>query len=313
MLTQKTNRSSIRLALLLPCLFLLLPGCSIKRIAVNKLGNALAGGGDTFSGDDDPDLIRDALPFSLKLMESLLAESPRHKGLLLAAASGFTPYAYAFLQEEADEVEDRDLARATALRKRARNMYLRARDYGLRGLDVSLPGFPDAVRRNPLTAVARARVQDVPLLYWTAASWGAAISLSKDNPDLVADQAIVEALIDRALVLDEKFGEGAIHAFLITYESARNGAKGDFAVRSLDHADQAVKLSRGHQAGPWVSVAESVCVAKQERKCFEDALNKALSVDVNAAPSSRMVNLVMQRRARWLLSKADDLFVDEQK
>ena len=313
MLTQKTNRSSIRLALLLPCLFLLLPGCSIKRIAVNKLGNALAGGGDTFSGDDDPDLIRDALPFSLKLMESLLAESPRHKGLLLAAASGFTPYAYAFLQEEADEVEDREFARATALRKRARNMYLRARDYGLRGLDVSLPGFSDAVRRNPLTAVARARVQDVPLLYWTAASWGAAISLSKDNPDLVADQAIVEALIDRALVLDERFGEGAIHAFLITYESARNGAKGDFAVRSLNHADQAVKLSRGHQAGPWVSVAEVVCVAKQERKCFEDALNKALSVDVNAAPSSRMVNLVMQRRARWLLSKADDLFVDEQK
>ena len=313
MLTQKANRSSIRLALLLPCLFLLLPGCSIKRIAVNKLGNALAGGGDTFTGDDDPDLIRDALPFSLKLMESLLAESPRHKGLLLAAASGFTPYAYAFLQEEADEVEDREFARATALRKRARNMYLRARDYGLRGLDVSLPGFSDAVRRNPLTAVARARVQDVPLLYWTAASWGAAISLSKDNPDLVADQAIVEALIDRALVLDEKFGEGAIHAFLITYESARNGAKGDFAVRSLDHADQAVKLSRGRQAGPWVSVAESVCVAKQERKCFEDALNKALSVDVNATPSSRMVNLVMQRRARWLLSKADDLFVDEQK
>src|ERR1700745_93844 len=80
-------------------------GCSIKKVAINKLGNALASGGTTFTSDEDPELVRDALPFSLKLIESLLAESPRHQGLLFAASSGFTPYAYAFVQEEADEVE----------------------------------------------------------------------------------------------------------------------------------------------------------------------------------------------------------------
>ena len=32
-------------------------GCSMKRIAVNKLGNALASGGSTFEGDEDPDLV----------------------------------------------------------------------------------------------------------------------------------------------------------------------------------------------------------------------------------------------------------------
>src|SRR5258707_7710608 len=88
--------------------------CSIKRIAINKLGNALASGGSTFTSDEDPELVREALPFSLKFIESLLAESPRHRGLLFAAASGFTPYAYAFVQEEADELEDRDLEKATA-------------------------------------------------------------------------------------------------------------------------------------------------------------------------------------------------------
>src|SRR6266446_8468228 len=106
--------------------------CSVKRIAINKLGNALASGGTTFTSDEDPELVRDALPFSLKLIESLLAESPRHRGLLFAASSGFTPYAYAFVQEEADEIEARDLRKATALRLRARRLYLRARDYGLR-------------------------------------------------------------------------------------------------------------------------------------------------------------------------------------
>jgi len=289
------------------------PACSVKRIAVNRLGNALASGGSTFTSDEDPELVRDALPFSLKLIESLLAESPRHRGLLLAAASGFTPYAYAFVQEDADEIEDRDLARAQALRIRARRLYQRARDYGVRGLEVSHPVFGRALRDDPKAAVRNATRRDVPLLYWTAASWGAAISLSKDNPDLVGDQAIVEALIDRALVLDETFESGAIHTFLITYESSRNGAEGDFAVRSRKHFERAMQLSGRHQAAPLVSLAETVAVQKQNRPEFETLLNQALAIDADAKPEYRLSNLVMQRRARWLLQRIDDLFLEQSK
>src|SRR5438046_5644357 len=104
-------------------------GCSIRRMAVNKLGDALAAGGTTFASDDDPDLVKAAVPFSLKLMESLLAENPKHKGLLFATASGFTQYAFAFVQQDDDEMEENDLAVATAIRVRARKMYLRACSY----------------------------------------------------------------------------------------------------------------------------------------------------------------------------------------
>jgi predicted anti-sigma-YlaC factor YlaD len=292
---------------------LFLPACSIKHIAVNRLGSALAGGGTTFTSDEDPELVRDALPFSLKLMESLLAESPRHQGLLLAAASGFTPYAYAFVQEEADETEDSDLEKATALRLRARQLYLRARDYGVRGLEVPHPGFGGKLQQDAKTAVQVATPKDVPLLYWTAASWGAAITLSKDNPDLVADQGIVEALIDRALVLDEKFDRGAIHTFLIAYEGSRNGAAGDFAVRARKHFDRAMELSGGYQAGPLVSMAENVSLQKQNRAEFAALLERALAVDVNAQPEYRLANLIMQRRARWLLGRTNELFLEESK
>ena len=64
---------------LLSCLALsvVVTGCStIKHTAVDTLGDALAAGGTTFSADDDPQLIAAAVPFSLKLMESLLAERP---------------------------------------------------------------------------------------------------------------------------------------------------------------------------------------------------------------------------------------------
>jgi predicted anti-sigma-YlaC factor YlaD len=68
-------------------------------------------------------------------------------------------------------------------------------------------------------------------------------------------------------------------------------------------------LSKGSLAGPLVSLAESVCIAKQDRKEFQALLEQALAVDVNAKPEYRLANLVMQRRARWLLSRIDELFL----
>jgi len=286
-------------------------GCAVKRIAVNKLGDAIASGGTTYASDDDPELIRSAVPFSLKLMEGLLDESPKHRGLLLAACKGFTEYSYAFVQEDADEIEGTNLAEATRLRGRARRLDLRARDYGLRGLEVGHAGFSKGVRNNPRATVQKiTSAKEVPLLYWTAASWGEAISLSKNSPDLIADQPIVEALIDRAYKLEPDYDAGAIHSFLITYEPSRQGAKGDPLERSREHFARAVALSRGQLAGPYVSLAETVSVQKQNRKEFTSLLHQALAVDPNARPEWRLENLLMQRRARWLLARVDELFVE---
>ncbi len=35
----------------------LFSGCSIKKLAINKLGDALSGSGSTFASDDDPELV----------------------------------------------------------------------------------------------------------------------------------------------------------------------------------------------------------------------------------------------------------------
>lgn len=284
-------------------------GCSIKKVAINKLGDSLASGGTTFTSDDDPDLVGEALPFSLKLMESLLAESPHHRGLLFATCSGFTEYAYVYVQVPAEEIENQDLARADFLRTRARHLYIRARNYGLRGLEVNHRGFATDLRQDPKAAVLKATVKDVPLLYWTAASWGAAISISKDNPEMISDQPIVEALIDRALELNPDYDFGAIHNFLITYESVRRTASGDFAPRSRKHFERVVELTLGQSAAPYVALAETVSVSKQDSEEFESLLKKALAVNPDERPEWRLTNIVMQRRARWLLSREDELFV----
>jgi len=252
--------------------------------------------------------VGQALPFSLKLVEGLLAESPRHRGLLLAAASGFTEYAYAYVQQDADVLEAEDYAKATLLRARARRLYLRARDYGIRGLEARHQGFADAIRRDPHAAVTSAAISDVPLLYWTAAAWVSAISLSRESPDVLADQPIAEALIDRALALDPDFDAGAIHGFLIAYEPARQGVAGDALARSRSHFDRQVALTHGQLASPFLALAETVSVQTQNRAEFEALIKRALDVDPDARTEWRLQNLIAQRRAKWLLSRADDLF-----
>ncbi len=291
-------------------LLALCASCSVEQYAINRLGDALAGGGTSFASDDDVELIRDAVPFSLKMIESLLAQSPRHEGLLLAATRGFTQYSYAFIQQDAERMEDVDLERSLAIRARARKLYLRARDYGLRGLALERPYFVAELRANPVRAAATAEVRDVPLLYWTASAWGAAIAISKDNPDLVADQPQVEALIDRALELDEGYGNGSIHSFLIAYEGSRRNAPTDPGARSRQHFERALAESDGGLAAPYVTLAESVSIQSQNRSEFVSLLERSLAIDVNARPEWRLENLILQERARWLLGRVDELFLE---
>ena len=284
-------------------------GCSVKRLAINQLGDALSNGGGSFATDDDPDLIRAAAPFSLKLMELLLVESPQHRELLQALASGFTQYAYAFADQPADELEEKDLAAANAGHARAKRLYLRARNYGLRGLAVKHPDFEKLLRASPAAAVRVTTKADVHLLYWTAVSWAAGISLSKDNPDAIADLPLAAALMDRALALDSGFDHGAIHSFLITFEVARPGAGPDAVAKARQHFARAVELSGGNQAGPYVSLAESVALQQQNAAEFKALLDQALAVKVDARPEWRLVNTLMQRRAAWLLGRIDDLIL----
>jgi predicted anti-sigma-YlaC factor YlaD len=294
-------------SLALALLALTLGACSIRQLAVNEFATVVVREG-AFSRDDDPELIRAAAPFSLKLLESLLAESPDHEGLLLAAARGFTQYAYAFLQQDSEEAEENDFARALLLEGRARGLYRRGRDYGLRGLARGRPDFVGQLRADPRRAVSSVSIPDVPLLYWTGASWGALIGLSKDTPEAIADLPIVEAIVDRALDLDESFGRGALHTFMISFESTRSGGKGDPSLRAREHFRRARELSGGTDAAPLLALAEAVCVPQQRRAEFESLLRQALEIDIDRDKEIRLANVVAQHRARWLLSRSERLF-----
>ena len=213
-------------------------GCSLKTMAVKSVANTLSDTGDVFTRDDDPELIRDATPFALKLYESLLESVPNHVPLLISTCGSFTQYRYAFLEAEADSLDASRRSEATALRERALKHYLRGRGYCLRAADARFgKGTSEALLQDPVKAVAKARKDDVPLLYWTAAAWGAAISLGIDRPDLAVDFPSVRALADRALALDPGWSKGAIHELMISLDSLPEALGGNPAARPRSFQD----------------------------------------------------------------------------
>jgi predicted anti-sigma-YlaC factor YlaD len=287
-----------------------LAGC--RGAAASLAASAVSGGGDAYASDDDPELVRDAVPFGLKTMEGLLEDSPRHEGLLTSLASGFTQYTYAFVHADAEQADlDGRLDAAQVVRARAKKLFLRARGYGLRGLDVRHAGLSGRLQAGPglAGAVGVARKDDVPLLYWTAAAWTLAIADGKADMALVAELPVPVAMMERALALDEAYGDGAIHEFFITYDATRSAAEGGGADRARAHLERALALSMNKKLGPLVAWAEGVLVQRQDRLGFTRLLEEVLRADPEKEPKYRLANVLAQRRARALLAHADDLFL----
>jgi hypothetical protein len=106
-------------------------------------GKAMAGGGDVYASEEDPELLMAALPFGLKTMEGLITISPGNTNLRLAAARGFAAYAY--LVQQTQGVDTATTAERRALDHRVARLFQRGRDHAMAGLEARHPGFAEAL------------------------------------------------------------------------------------------------------------------------------------------------------------------------
>ena len=277
----------------------------LKRKAVGMVAETLASSGDVFTRDDDLELVGDAIPFGLKLYESLLDSAPTNKDLLIATCSNFTQYGVAYIETEAlvlGEAQHHD--EVVHLNERALKLYLRAKGYCERAMEVRFPGIMQKLPADPVGALAKTEKKDVPLLYWMAASWGSAIALGVDRPDLVIDMPTVRACAERAIALDETWSRGTLHEMFVSLDSLPPALGGN-PERARMHFSKAVELQKGLSPGPYVALALGVAVPAQDRTEYEKLLKEALAIDPEKDPSNRLVTLVQQRRARALLDQID--------
>jgi predicted anti-sigma-YlaC factor YlaD len=116
----------------------------------------------------------------------------------------------------------------------------------------------------------------------------------------------------RAYQLEPDFNKGAIHEFYISVFGSLPVSLGGSQDKARYHFRKAVELAGGLTAGPYVALATSVSIPTQNAVEFRELLGKALAVDLEEGPENRLVNLLSQQRARWLLEHIEDYFLLEE-
>lgn len=281
-------------------LLLAFSGCAVRPFVVDQTAQVLSS--QPVSSEDDLQLAREASAFYLKFSESVLIQTPGHLKLAETVAAGFTQYAYAFVAFDAEKMDAKQPKTAAQMRERAARMYARAYRHAMTALELNAPGISVAIRSPDVTKHPRLTTAQVPLAYWAAASLGGWISMSKDDPDLVADLPLSMRLAELAWQTNPDYGKGALASLMGTLEGAKVGGS---TQKTQAYFDQAITLSQGQEAGPYVAKAEGVALPMEDKKLFEQLLNQALDI---SQQHRSLQNEVMRERAQWLLATLDDLF-----
>lgn len=293
-------RGQLNRLLSVAVLIAVLGGCSLDSMISRRLADALSA--QAGAPESDPQLAYEASAFYLKLSESVLRQNPAHASLAESVAAGFAQYAFAFVSQEADAIEDRDPRRANVLRQRAARLYQRAKQHALTALQAQIPSLSQILSQpneNPLSESA------VGLAYWASAAWGGQISLSTDNPEVVADLPKAIQLATWAWERQPDFGQGGLASLMGTFEASRPGGSW---TQAAHYFDQAIVFSDGLSAGAYVAKAERWALPSRDRAGFDALIAQALQVQVPDDHPLSLANQIMQARARWLADRADDLF-----
>ena len=281
------------LALFVPVF--LFAGC-IQTLAVSTVGNIAYDGFSAITEEGDLQFAEKALPGNIKLLEVMLKSDPENKHLLTLVSQGYSSYALAYLED--------------SLQDRARDFYMRGRDYGLRMLrqDAEVARALDGTI-DDLKAVLAKRDKDlVPAAFWTAFGWGSYIYLSLDNMDAIGDLPRAEALMEFVAKQDSTYYYGGAHVFLGTLFGSRPRMLGGNPELSKAHFETALRLNGGKFLMTYVYYARSYAVQTQDKELFSELLAKVDSASLDILPEFRLANAIAKQKARLLMSRQSDLF-----
>ncbi len=270
-------------------------GC-VQTIAVTTVGGIVDDGFGAFTEESDLPFAEQALPGNLKLLEVMLKNRPDNLRLLRLASLGYNSYALGFLEDK-----DPD---------RAREFYLRGRDFGMRMLrqDDDLAKALSGSSEDLKAALSRTGPDEVPAAFWTAFGWGNYIYLSLGNTDAIADLPRAEALMQYVARTDSSYYYAGADVFLGTLYGSRPKMLGGDPEVSRNHFERALRINGGKFLMTYVYYARSYAVQTQNEALFEELLNKVDAASLDILPEFRLANAMAKEKAKLLRAKKSDLF-----
>ena len=246
--------------------------------------------------ETDLELAEGAIVSDLKLLEGLIKSDPQNEKLLLLASQGFAAYALGFVEDEAPD--------------RAKSLYLRGKDYGLRillknknfkqGMSGSLEEF-----EKSLSVFEK---KDVPALFWTANNWASWINLNFSEPAALVDFPRVQLLMKRVLQLDESYFFGGAHLFFGTIYAIRPPILGGNMKKAKYHFDKCFQFSGEKFLLPAVYYAKYYLTREMDQQAFTKTLVKVTDTPEDILPGQQLPNAIARKKAKLLLDRVDELF-----
>jgi len=280
---------------------------SLSSCAVLRAGGSVE---KVFLAEEDLVIAEATLPVLIKASEALLAGDPKDGGKAVTTASLYVMYASAFVSGPADLLPDEEYEAKGRAARRAQALYRRASRLLLPLLEDRAPGFLAADSdESAASKLSRFRKDDLPLLYWTAASLLGSFSIDPLSFEGAKGLLPARRLLARASALDPAWNSGALEELNLSLYASLP----DYLGGSLEEAEKAylraLEYSGGKSASVYVTYATSIAVVRDDYAAFKDALRKALAVDDEALPGSRLPNALAKDRAERLLAQPERYFL----
>ena len=254
---------------------------------------------------DHPKIVSLYFEKKIKSLERKKSLSTEQKRLLLKTK---VEYGFGVLLEESDRILDHDYNLGVKKSQEAHIVFSDAKKVGNSILVISYPKLDSWLSGE---TDLQFKINDVSDLYWLAAAYGGAIKSSRGNPFDVVKLPVVKKLLITAIALDPKWGKGALYSAMMSYTSSRPDLFGDALIDSVSSFyAKALIASDSLDASLFVSYAELIDKKFQDRDAFEQKLDLALNMDVEKDKDFRLSNIIAQERAKWLLSKTDEIFFE---
>lgn len=275
-------------------------GCSIKRMVADNVTGTMEDTTKAFYEETSVKHAREAAPSLLVMLDGFLVSSPENGELLAAAAEMNCSFALGMAEPEDPRWASR--------------LYQKGRDYGLRSLALESERVAAAARSGPVEELDQVLREDfdeeqLAALFWTAMCWGSWINVNLAEMEAVADLPRAEAMMRRALELDETYFHAGPHLFFGMTNASRPEMLGGKPAEARAHFERVFELTEKKFLLAYVFFAQTYAVQIQDRALFLEALAYVDRAPFDIAPGTELFTAVAKQRAGELRGRMGELFV----
>ncbi|MFH2093406.1 MAG: TRAP transporter TatT component family protein [Pseudomonadota bacterium] len=267
-------------------------GCAmIMSSATSDMMTHLSG---TISNNDDLEMVQSGAPAYLLMIDSLIAKDPENEKMLIAAANLYASYADLFVT---------NTLRSQKMADKALN-YANTAICLLKTEACSLKTIP---YEDFQAILSRMEKNQVPALFALGNAWARWIMVNKHDFNAIADLSRIELIMERIIVLDETYQDGAAYLYLGTLSSLLPPALGGKPEKGKAFFEKALLLSREKNLMVKVLYAKFYARMMFDRALHDQLLSQVLAADPYV-PGYTLINTLAQKQANDLMLSADDYF-----